>query len=148
MNADVERLKEVLATYGADPAHWPLAERDRLLAGMKAAPALAAEAGEIDLVLARAATVTVPPHLAARITAAAGGAVPAAAGYVPPSAKRPSWSSWVSAAALAASLALGIYIGFAGNGSLLIEPDSSGIVDPIVLTGIGDATDLLEDQNG
>lgn len=147
MNTNSDRLKEVLATYGADPAHWPAGERAALLANLTGAPAQAAEATEIDLVLGQAAMLTVPAHLAARITSAAGGSTPAAIVRVPAPGKA-SWSSWISAAALAASLALGIYIGFAGNSNLLVDPDSTGIDDPIVLTGIGDATDLLEDQNG
>jgi hypothetical protein len=147
MNANSERLKEVLATYGADPAHWPVAERSRLLSSMAEVPSLAAEAAEIDLVLARAASLSVPAHLAARIKAVSGGAAPAAVVHIP-TPGRASWSSWVSAAALAASLVLGVYIGLAGNSNRLLDPDSAEIDDPIVLTGIGDATDLLEDQNG
>jgi hypothetical protein len=145
MKMNTERLKAVLATYGADPAHWPVGERAALLGGMNEVPALAAEAAEIDLVLGRAAMVKVPAHLAARITAASGGSPPA--GVRMPSPGHSPWS-WISAAALAASLALGVFIGFASNGNILLDPDSAEIDDPIVLTGIGDATDLLEDQNG
>jgi hypothetical protein len=148
MNANSERLKEVLATYGADPAHWPVAERTRLLSSMAEVPSLAAEAAEIDLVLARAVSLSVPAHLAARITAASGGGTPAAVVVHRPVPGQAPWSSWLSAVALAASLALGVYIGLAGNGNLLLDQDSAEIDDPIVLTGIGDATDLLEDQNG
>jgi hypothetical protein len=145
MNANSDRLKEVLATYGADPVHWPAGERAKLLASMAEAPALAAEAAEIDLVLGRAAMVNVPAHLAARITAASGGSAPAAVVHIP-SARRSSWS-WISAAALAASLALGVYIGFASNSNLILDPDSAAIDDPIVLTGIDDAPSLLEGEN-
>ena len=53
----------------------------------------------------------------------------------------------MSAAALAASLVLGIFIGFAGNSNLLLDSDSAEIDDAIVLTGIGDAPDLLEGES-
>ena len=64
MDAKTDRLREVLATYGADPQHWPAVERGTLLSSMAEAPDLAAEAAEIDLVLGRAAPVAIPPGLA------------------------------------------------------------------------------------
>lgn len=143
------RLAEVLAAYGADPARWPAAERDRLQALVESQPELLAEALEIDRVLAQAPAPRIPAGAAARLLARAGRIEPAP--QVIPLDRRslrggsPSIWSWGAAAALAASFAFGIFLGttnFASlpnGGSDVVEID-----DPIVLTGIDDATDLLE----
>ncbi|MGE3874040.1 MAG: hypothetical protein AB7F74_13885 [Parvibaculaceae bacterium] len=146
------RLAEILAAYGADPARWPAAERDRLMAYVEnspEAPALLGEAHEIDRVLARAGAPEVPAGAAARLLARAGQKKPEAAVIPFDRARarpRPSIWSWGAAAALAASFGLGIFLGttnFAGHfgGSDVVEID-----DPIVLTGIDDAPDLLEGE--
>lgn len=147
MDAVKTRLAEVLAAYGADPARWPAVERDRLLALVESESGLLGEAQEIDRVLARAASSPkIPAGAAARLLERAGQDRPRP-NVVPLDRARPGqqpsiWS-WGAAAALAASFACGIFIGttnFASQrGGDVVEID-----DPIVLTGIDDATDLLE----
>ena len=151
MDAMRTRLAEVLAAYGADPARWPLSERDRLLAHVERAPelqALLAEAREVDQVLALARAPEVPAGARARLMAEAArqkpqqNVVPFDKGQTRP---RPSVWSWGAAAALAASFAFGIFLGTTNFAARLGDSDVVEIDDPIVLTGIDDATDLLED---
>jgi hypothetical protein len=59
---------------------------------------------------------------------------------------RPSIWSWGAAAALAASFAFGIFLGTTNFAARLGDSDVVEIDDPIVLTGIDDAPDLLEDD--
>jgi hypothetical protein len=147
MDAMRTRLAEVLAAYGADPARWPAAERDGLMALAEREPDLLAEAREIDQVLARAGAAVVPAGAAARLLARAGQQRRPAT--VTPfdrtSVKAPpSIWSWGAAAALAASFGLGIFL---GTTNITLPFGDNGVVeidDPIVLTGIDDATDLLE----
>ena len=108
MDAMRTRLAEVLAAYGADPARWPAAERDRLMAHMDNAPdlqALLSEAREIDQVLGRAGTTEVPAGAATRLLARAGQQNPSTT-VIPLDRARarpgPSVWSWGAAAALAA----------------------------------------------
>lgn len=148
MDAMRTRLAEVLAAYGADPARWPASERARLQPFLDGEPGLLAEASEIDRVLAKA----VPPapsaqakaQLLARIAREKQqiNVVP----FERPLAKpRPSIWSWGTAAALAASFAFGIFLGGNTNfGNFRSDSDVVEIDDPIVLTGIDDAPDLLE----
>jgi hypothetical protein len=153
MDAMRTRLAEVLAAYGADPARWPVAERDRLMAQIESAPdlqALFTEAREIDQVLARAKAPEVPAGAAARLLARAGQQDPSAT--VAPfdrarARPRPSIWSWGAAAALAASFGLGIFLGTTNFATSFGDSEVVEIDDPIVLTGIDDAPDLLEDES-
>ena len=147
MDAVKTRLAEVLAAYGADPARWPAAERDRLQALVQRQPELLAEALEIDRVLARATRPQIPAGATARLMEQAGRRKPAP-NVIPldrarPKA-RPSIWSWGAGAALAASFACGIFLGTTNFANLGSDSDVVEIDDPIVLTGIDDATDLLE----
>jgi anti-sigma factor RsiW len=144
------RLAEVLAAYGADPARWPAAERDRLIAHVESTPdlqALLIEAREIDQILASVKAPSVPAGAAARLLAQAGQQKPKAT-VIPfvRARARPSIWSWGAAAALAASFGLGIFLGTTNFGAHLGDSDVVEIDDPIVLTGVDDAPDLLEDQ--
>jgi hypothetical protein len=151
MDAMRTRLAEVLAAYGADPARWPESEQAGLLALVESTPelrALLAEAREIDQVLASAGTPRVPAGAAARLIAGAGrqGSPANVVPFDRPRARpRPSIWSWGAAAALAASFGLGIFLGTTNFAARLGDSDVVEIDDPIVLTGIDDATDLLED---
>jgi hypothetical protein len=151
MDAMRTRLAEVLAAYGADPARWPASERGGLLALVEGAPelqALLAEAREIDKVLASARVPRVPAGAAARLLAQAGrqGSWTTVVPFDQARARpRPSIWSWGAAAALAASFGLGIFLGTTNFAARLGDSDVIEIDDPIVLTGIDDATDLLED---
>jgi hypothetical protein len=148
MDAMRTRLAEVLAAYGADPARWPSSERDQLQPLLDKEPGLLAEASEIDRVLAKA----IPPapsvqgkaQLLARIAREKQtvNVVPLERVRTRP---RPSIWSWGTAAALAASFAFGIFLGGNTNfGNFRADSDVVEIDDPIVLTGIDDAPDLLE----
>lgn len=147
MDAMKTRLAEVLAAYGADPARWPAAERDRLEALVRSEPGLLAEAREVDRVLARARTPKVPAGAAARLLERAGQQKPQP-NVIPfdrsRSKPRHSIWSWGAAAALAASFACGIFLGTTNFVGRLGDSGVVEIDDPIVLTGIDDATDLLE----
>jgi hypothetical protein len=152
MDAMRTRLAEVLAAYGADPARWPAAERDEFMAHIENAPdlqALLTEAREIDQVLASANTPAVPAGAAARLLARAGQqksrptVIPLDRARTRP---RPSIWSWGAAAALAASFGLGIFLGTTNFAAHFGNSDVVEIDDPIVLTGIDDAPDLLEGE--
>ncbi|MFZ5678006.1 MAG: hypothetical protein ACOZAM_33990 [Pseudomonadota bacterium] len=151
MDAMRTRLAEVLAAYGADPARWPASERVRLQPLLDKEPGLLAEAAEIDRVLARA----VPPapsasgkaQLLARIAQEKQKVNVVPFERARAARSRPSIWSWGTAAALAASFAFGIFLGGNTNtnfGILRTDSDVVEIDDPILLTGIDDATDLLE----
>src|SRR5262249_23155819 len=117
MDAMRTRLAEVLAAYGADPARWPAAERDGLIAHVENTPhlpGLLAGAREIDQILASARAPSVPAGAAARLLAQAGQRKPEATVIPFDRARarpRPSIWSWGAAAALAASFGLGIFLG-------------------------------------
>jgi hypothetical protein len=152
MDAMRTRLAEILAAYGADPARWPAAERDRLMPHVEDTPdlkTLLIEAREIDQVLARAKAPAVPAGAAARLLARAGQKKPEAT-LIPfdraRARPRPSIWSWGAAAALAASFGLGIFLGTTNFAARLGDSDVVEIDDPIVLTGIDDAPALLEDE--
>ncbi|WP_162918982.1 hypothetical protein [Taklimakanibacter deserti] len=152
MDAMRTRLREVLAAYGANPARWPVSERDRLMALVEREPELLAEAREIDQVLARARAKApeVPAGAAARLLARAGQQKPQ--GTVVPfdqarARPRPSIWTWGAAAALAASFGLGIFLGTTNFAARFGDSEVVEIDDPIVLTGIDDATDLLEGES-
>jgi hypothetical protein len=110
-------------------------------------PALLAEAREIDQVLARAGTPQVPEGALGRLLARAG--QEKSNGIVIPfdrarARATPSMWSWGAAAALAASFGLGIFLGTTNFADRLGDNGVVEIDDPIVLTGIDDAADLLE----
>lgn len=147
MDATRTRLAEVLAAYGADPARWPASERPGLEALSRAQPELLADARQIDRILARAERPLAPAGAKAQLLARAAGA-PQTGNVIPLDRGRrrpmPSIWSWGTAAAFAASFAFGIFLG--GNTSFgnFRADDVVEIDDPIVLTGIDDAPDLLE----
>jgi hypothetical protein len=148
MDAMRTRLAEVLAAYGADPARWPSSERDRLRPLLDKEPGLLAEASEIDRVLAKAIPPAPSTHGKAQLLARIAqekqtvNVVPFEPVRTRP---RPSIWSWGTAAALAASFAFGIFLGGNTNfGNFRTDSDVVEIDDPIVLTGIDDAPDLLE----
>lgn len=119
-----ERLRDLLAAYGADPSRWPEAERAEGLRLLAADPGLAAEqaaAGRLDAALDRFALAPLP-----------GGAAALSARVLPDFSPRPGWVArtraalralfdevwpeaplWKPAGAFAASLALGLVIAFA-----------------------------------
>lgn len=125
-----DRLRAVLAAYGADPARW--AEGDRELVSLLATPdgnldALLSDARTIDLVLAQASHPVAPPGAAERLS----GRIDDGPGKVVSlgDRRRPRPQGQASLprrlavfTALAASLAFGIYLGASGRSDWLTPP--------------------------
>lgn len=113
-------LEQVLDVYGAEAARWPETQRDRLLTFATSddtGARLLAEAQALDRLLAEAPAGDASGRLKADIVAAAVGDGTREARVVPldaarrRSVRRPVWQA---AALLAASFALGLYLGIAG----------------------------------
>lgn len=126
-----DRLQAVLAAYGTDPARWP--EGDRTLVSLLAAAdrdldAILDDARLMDVVLARASHPVAPPGAAQRLIAR----VDDAPGNVVSLARRRLARPHLRQAALprrlvvftalAASLALGLYLGASGRSDWLTPP--------------------------
>jgi hypothetical protein len=143
-----DRQARLIEAYGVDRARWPEDERG---AGTGEAPLVFAEGREIDRILAHASNPA--PKAAAR--AAALSRIMAATGT--PGRRgngglgtRRSWGTWAPAAtALAASFALGIYLGAAGVVDTYMPTGSFGtdtamIQEDVDVTGVSDLSELIE----
>jgi hypothetical protein len=145
--AALKRIAELASAYGADPSRWPEADRALLRDAALARPDLLAEAQEVDAVLGQASA---PPSAASgreRLLAQiAREASPA--NVIDLGLHRRSRRSfaWPVAAALAASLALGVYLGTLDGANAVFSPGISADDDPVDLAGLGDVSDYLEDQ--
>jgi hypothetical protein len=139
----LERLERIISAYGADPAHWPEAEREsaeRLMAHSPVARDLLIRADQLDRALSRVAA-DVPDAAVARLAAATA--------FPPPRISRPSLldrlaylasAFWPRATVLAGMAALGIVAG------LTTEPVYSGSDAGTVV--VGDLTadmDIIEE---
>ena len=108
-----ERVRQLIEAYGAHPGRWPAAERDAALRLMTEHPGLVAAAREaeaLDALLDRADRAAPPAWLTGRIAARLTARRPGAFW-------REIWpfrAVWQPAAALAASLAIGLWLGAAG----------------------------------
>lgn len=124
-----DRLRAVVAAYGADPARWP--EGDRALASLLPDAGLTApleDARALDAALALASRPVAPAGAARRLIAR----LDDLPGVVVPLARRDrAWPRpWRAvlpgrvaiATALAASLALGFYLGASGRSDWLTPP--------------------------
>ena len=129
--ASKDRLEAVLAAYGADPARWP--RQDRALASLLAAkdPAMAAsveDARGLDSALARASRPVAPAEALERLMARAGDRPGNVATFIgrartgPPMGRAVLPGRIAALTALAASLALGLYLGASGRGDWLTTP--------------------------
>lgn len=113
-------LERVLDIYGADTTRWPAARRETLVAFARSdtqAARLLAEAQAVDAALALAPAGRASQRLKSDIVAAAVGDASREARVVPLSAAKPRPrrpAPWQAAALLAASFALGLYLGVAG----------------------------------
>lgn len=150
---EAKRRGELLASYGADPARWPAAEQ-KLASGMTGGEAEnAAEAGKIDRLLDLATRPALPPGAESRLMqhiAASPGRAPVVV-LRPAPLKLRRTLQWLAALPLAASLALGVYLGAEGSldaflpsaitGSLASAEDDAGD-----LTGLDDAEVYAEEN--
>jgi hypothetical protein len=142
----VNRLAEVAAAYGADSSKWPADERARLQEVASANPEILAEAFEIDRLLS---LVTSPPEAAnARSRFIGGLDKEKRLSKVVPLRRRhtysPGWS--IAAAALAAALACGVYLGSLDLANDLFDPGATASDDPVDLAGLGDVSDYIGDD--
>ena len=122
-----DRLQAVLAAYGAQPARWP--EADRELAASLPDPALATaleDARTLDSALARASRPVAPAGAAERIAVRVDDVstvVPFSQRARAPHTRRAALPGRLAAMiALAASLALGLYLGASGQADWLTSP--------------------------
>lgn len=134
----LDRLKELLDTYGADPDRWPLEERIAmldLLARSETARDLAAQAASLDALLDRA-PLPMPSHAASEVLADRVMRRLNLRSVL--AAHRPAfgWPNWV---ALAAAAVAGLVIGWStlGVGSgLAAGPELADVLSsPAALEG-------------
>jgi hypothetical protein len=142
------RVAHLLASYGADRARWPEADRDLPAADGDARR----EAAAIDRLLSLASDPAVPAGAELRLMQKI--ADPRSAAVVALAARRPPRAALVRYAAalpLAASLALGVYLGARGSLDFMLPPAITGDVaqgdDALdALDGIGDIDSFAEDS--
>jgi len=135
-----QRLQAVLASYGADPARWPAAERDELLPHLGEAGDALDDARLVDRLLdlapAPACIAGMEKRLMARISRT--------------TAPARFQLGWSAALPLAASLALGIYLGAVGALDellpSLVTEDIAAMDDDDGSSGVTEATDYSGDQ--
>ncbi len=116
---DRRRLVELLAAYGADPQRWPDADRQRLAHQLSTHdPTDVAQAAALDSLLSDAVAPPLPEGATERLLARVKAARPAPV----VATSRRNWFA-APAAALAASLLLGLWIGAGGGADgLLLDP--------------------------
>lgn len=136
-----QRMQAVLASYGADPARWPAAERADLLPHLETAGAALDEARLIDRLLDLAEAPALEAGFEKRLMARI--ARPAAPASFP--------LGWAVALPLAASLALGVYLGAMGELDSLLPQAVTGDVatvddDDSDVSGVTEAIDYSGDQ--
>jgi hypothetical protein len=144
------RIERVLAAYGADPARWPAEDREVLAPRLGEIGPAAAEARAIDAML-QAATVPELPagaerRLLTRLDRRAGVAGSPWRKTAPGSALR-----WISALPLAASLALGMYLGAVGTLDRFLPETVTGELatsndDNADLSGVSEAEAYAEED--
>lgn len=144
---DLDRLQTVLEIYGAEPGRWPEADRERLLRQTResdAARRLLREAEALEQVMAHASGGKAPDGLGARIVAAAvhdpareARVVPIGAASARRSRRGAFSGNAMAAGLLAASFALGLYVGLAG----LAQPAVEGALNYASLGGIVEAAE-------
>src|SRR5580765_7963363 len=146
-------LEEVLASYGADPGRWPKADRELLAPHLGEAESHLAEAREIDRLLDLAATPPIPAGFKASLMTRieAGDAPSNVVTLVPRVAPPKRGLRWLAALPLAASLALGIYLGAEGRFDSLLPALVTGSVaqaddDTSDPSGVTEVTDYSGDE--
>ena len=142
------RLQNVLASYGADPSRWPVSERDELLPHLETLSAELTGARRIDQLLDLSRPPAVPVDLQSRLMTRINNVHPFSAR---PAATRRFPLVWGAALPLAASLALGIYLGAMGSLDALLPDAIAGELasaddDDSDIIGVTEATDYSGDQ--
>lgn len=145
-----KRIEDLLASYGADRARWP---EPRPGSG---APDAESDARAIDRMLARASSPGLPDgamdRLMARLDAEATAAASNVVLFRPAALSEPRRvMRYAAVLPLAASLALGIYLGAQGTLDTILPTAITGSValndDPVDdLGGVGEAEALAEDS--
>jgi len=137
-DAAVKRILAVLASYGADPARWPAAERAALLPYLAEAAEASKDAQQTDRLLDLAPAPSFASDLEARLMVRIGRPEPSRFDL-----------GWSAALPLAAALALGIYLGAAGALDDVLPSavtDDIAAVDDDDNSGVIEAIDYSEDQ--
>ena len=134
------RLQEVLAAYGADPVHWPDADRLELAGIMNAGANQISQADELDQLLAAAGKPVIPAGARARLAELAE--------QTPQEELVENYqtfgvSRFAAMSTLAASLFVGIYMGTLGT----LDPFGTGDAGFGVISEIEDFEDPFELEN-
>ena len=157
-DAQLKHFDEVLAIYGADPARWPEGEREALralISSDRSAARAYEEAVALAKVMIHAPAGSPGPALKQRILEAAIADKTRDARVVPfpPAQRKPDTAIdsgegalW-PAAAMAASFAIGLYLGVAGMGTTTVNQaiDMASFSAPIEET---DNDAFMLDTNG
>lgn len=125
-----DRLRAVLAAYGADPARWPQSDRELASLLTTRDPALVApldDARTLDLVLAQASHPAPPAAATDRLVASVNDLPGRVVTFTPreqaPHSRRAALPRRLAVlTALAASLALGLFLGASGHSEWLTTP--------------------------
>lgn len=143
------RLDQIFASYGADRARWPASERSLVDEGGEAAR----EAHEIDQLLSLASTPALPEGAASRLMQRIAEPQTAQVIAFPPAPRRTRGTLFrlATAVPLAASLALGIYLGAKGSLDFMLPSAITGGValnddPPDDLGGVGEADIYAEES--
>ena len=142
-----DRLEQLIASYGADPARWPVAER-----GLYAAVVELEEAQAIDRLLSHASDPLPPVGAVAKLLLRLDDHGPAEViQFRPKPTPRAGFIRYAAALPLAASLALGIYLGAIGSLDALLPAAVTGDVattddTPDDLGGVGEADAYAEEN--
>ena len=136
-----QRMQAVLASYGADPARWPAGERAELLPHLETAGVALDEARLIDSLLDLAEAPALSPGFERRLMTR----------IVKPAASTSFPLGRAVALPLAASLALGVYLGAMGELDSLLPSMVTGDVaavddDDSDISGVTEAIDYSGDQ--
>lgn len=145
-----KRIDRVLAAYGADPAHWPAEDRQVLAPLLGEMGPAAEEARAIDAMLEAATKPELPAGAEERLLARL---QPEGRVVTLPSRKASPGPvlRWSAALPLAASLALGIYLGAMGTLDDFLPGTVTGELaasddDNADLSGVSEAEDYAEED--
>jgi hypothetical protein len=146
------RLQLLLEAYGADTARWPAADRKTFEGLSGDLVMLWDEARQTDVLLGLASPPPVPEGSEARLLAriAADRGTSTVVQFAPPPQKSRPSIGWLAALPLAASLALGFYLGAQGTLDSMMPSQVTGTIATVDDTAgdPGDITDLTDYSGG